>query len=121
MAPPTSGVNGTFNERHHKLQSSKLRMAPPANSGPAIPTQSDCMLTRLRVESDSQMDGDVGVAAVLTLALEMFLDETARVMALLLLVFVHRDCEAAKEMQFRGCACEWREGADTGGGDEDWL
>jgi hypothetical protein len=33
----------------------------------------------LRVESDSQMDGDVGVAAVLTLALEMFLDETARV------------------------------------------
>jgi hypothetical protein len=44
------------------------------------------MLTTLRVESDSQMDGDVGVAAVLTLALEMFLEETAHVMALLVLV-----------------------------------
>jgi hypothetical protein len=58
-------------------------MAPLANSGPAIPTQSGCMLmlTTSRVESDSQMDGDVSVAAVLTLALEMFLDleATARV------------------------------------------
>jgi hypothetical protein len=38
-------------------------------------------------------------------------------MALLPLVLVHRDCKAAKEMQFSGSACKWREGVDTGGSD----
>jgi hypothetical protein len=53
-------------KQHHKLQSSKL-MAPLANSGPAIPTQSSCMLmlTTSRVESDSQIEcggrSDIGL------------------------------------------------------------
>jgi hypothetical protein len=38
-------------------------------------------------------------------------------MTLLPLVLVHRDCEAAEEMQFSGCACRWRQSVDTGGGD----